>query len=285
MLKDMFRKTAPWAMVVMVLIGWCVAAAGSELRLLDLATGKILSGDRATARLSAAQFVLVGEFHDDAEHHRAELEVIRSLHRTGRSVAVGLEMFRRNSQADLDRWVDGSIDETRFKSIYLDNWNFKWTLYRPIFDYARRNKIPMIGLNVPPSVTAQVAFHGFDSLSARQKGDLRGITCNVTSEYRDFIQQAYGAHAHGEMDFDNFCEAQLVWDTAMAVNSIAYAERHPETVLVILAGSGHARKMGIPTQIAKRSSRPFLVLLPLTPGVFDAENVTVQDADYLIVND
>jgi uncharacterized iron-regulated protein len=86
------------------------------------------------------------------------------------------------------------------------------------------------------------------------------------------------------MDFSRFCEAQLVWDTAMAMNAIAYADRHPDTLLVILAGSGHARKPGIPAQIAKRKSWPVAVLLPATAGIFDAAHLSSQDADYLILN-
>jgi uncharacterized iron-regulated protein len=61
-------------------------------------------------------------------------------------VAVGLEMFRSDSRADLDRWVAGGIDEARFKAIYLDNWNYPWKLYAPIFEYARRQKIALVGL-------------------------------------------------------------------------------------------------------------------------------------------
>jgi len=282
MLKPMLKITA---LAAIVLAGWLAPAKARELRLFDLAGQKVLSGTAALERLRGVRFVLVGEHHDRADHHRAQLEVIEALQQSGRKVAVGLEMFRRDSQADLDRWVAGETSEDRFKPIYLDNWNFGWDLYRPIFDYARREKIPMTGLNVSSNLTAQVAFHGFESLNADQRGSLEGITCNVTAQYRDFVRRAYGAHGHGQMDFGHFCEAQLVWDTAMALNAIDYLQHHPDTVLVILAGSGHARKLGIPAQLAKRTTWPVVVLLPETAGIFDPEHTSAQDADFLILNE
>jgi uncharacterized iron-regulated protein len=255
-----------------------------ELRLFDLVRKRPISETQALERLAGMRIVLVGEQHNSAAHHRAQLQVIRALHQSGRKVAVGMEMFRSDSQADLDRWVAGSLDEARFKSVYLSNWNYDWELYRPIFDYARRQQIALVGLNVSPDLTAQVAYHGFESLTSEQKGRLEGITCDVSGEYKEYIRRAYGAHGHGKMDFDRFCEAQMVWDTAMAVNAVAYLQRHPDTLLIILAGSGHARKPAIPARLAERKSWPVATLLPVTTGILDAEHISSEDADFLILS-
>ncbi|HSO20792.1 MAG TPA: ChaN family lipoprotein, partial [Desulfosarcina sp.] len=121
------------------------------------------------------------------------------------------------------------------------------------------------------------------SLSDEQRQDLEGITCDVTPEYRDFIRSALGAHGHGNLDFNRFCEAQLVWDTAMAINALDYLNRHPGRTMVLLAGSGHARKMGIPYQFSSRSRIPFAVLLPLTPDIFEPATLTPADADFIVM--
>ena len=265
------------------LILGCHAMLGSEaLRLYDLKHQRELDPVASLERLAEARVILVGEHHAVTPHHRAQLEVIRTLVEGGHKVAVGLEMFRRQSQGDLDRWIGGQIEEADFKPIYLDNWNFDWELYRPIFRYARQQGLPMIGLNVDRGLTRQVAYHGFASLNEDQKAALGAVTCDVTPAYRDYIRQAYDAHVHGKMKFDNFCEAQLIWDTAMAVNADRYLRANPDTVLVILAGVGHAQKPGIPAQLAKRAPWPYLVLLPETPGSFDTEQVDEEMADYLI---
>jgi uncharacterized iron-regulated protein len=261
----------------------CHSMLGSEaLRLYDLKHQRELDPVASLERLAEARVILVGEHHAVTSHHRAQLEVIRTLVEGGKKVAVGLEMFRRESQGDLDRWIGGLIQEADFKPIYLDNWNFDWELYRPIFRYARQQGLPMIGLNVDRGVTRQVAYHGFASLSEDQKAALGAVTCDVTPPYRDYIRQAYDAHVHGKMQFDNFCEAQLLWDTAMAVNAAQYLQANADTVLVILAGVGHAQKPGIPAQLAKRAPWPYLVLLPETPGSLDTDRVDSDAADYLI---
>ena len=255
----------------------------AQLNLFDIQTRQSIAGAQAMDALKNARLVLVGEHHTNQSHHEAQLQVIRSLNEQPVQLSIGLEMFRKDSQAALDQWVAGKLDEETFEKIYLDNWNFPWPLYRSIFVYARDKRIPMVGLNVSRDITRQVAQHGFASLSNQQRGELAGVTCNVTREYRDFIRSAFGAHGHGNMDFIRFCEAQLVWDTAMAINSLNHLEQHPDRVMVLLAGSGHARKMGIPYQIESRLPIPATVLLPHTPDIFEPATLTGADADFIIM--
>jgi uncharacterized iron-regulated protein len=279
-------------LLMAVLAGWALsgcktptAATQDAVRLFDLKQHEIVSDGEAIQRLQAVRIVLVGEHHNNAAHHQAQLKIIQSLHEAGRKVAVGLEMFRRDSQDDLDQWILGRTSESQFKPIYLDNWSFGWDLYGPIFKYAKENRIPMVGLNVSRRITGLVASKGFASLTKAQKGALEGITCDVTPQYRNFIGKAYGAHGHGHMNFNRFCEAQLVWDTAMAVYAIDYLEQRPDTTMVLLAGSGHARKLGIPYQIAKRAPWDHVVVMPETKGVFDPDSLTAGDADYILIRE
>lgn len=270
---------------------WLIVLAGScrsqwpagRLTLYDLADRRTVAAGRAISAVDDARLVLVGEHHTDSAHHDAQLLVIRSLHAAGISISIGLEMFPKDQQQALDRWVAGEIAEADFERIYLANWSFPWHFYREIFLYARHHEIPMIGLNVSRSITRQVAREGFASLSDEQRGELEGVACDVTPQYRDFIRRAFGAHGHGSMEFTHFCEAQLVWDTAMAINALNHLNHHPQRTLVLLAGSGHVRKMGIPAQVYTRSSLPVTVLLPYTPGIFEPGLLTVDDADFLIL--
>jgi uncharacterized iron-regulated protein len=259
------------------------AATNDQLTVYDLEQGQLLSETQVLQRLQRSRIVLVGEHHNNADHHLAQLRVIRALHRSGRKVAIGMEMFRRDSQQDLDQWASGRMEEQRFAEVFNDNWSFGWELYRPILVYARDNGIPVVGLNVPREITLQVAYHGFQSLNAEQKGALEGIVCDVTPEYRDFVQRAYGAHAHGRMAFEQFCEAQLVWDSVMALNAVDYLKQNDERIMVIVAGSGHTHKRGIPTQLAKRSDLPHIVVLPETKGIYEKNLLSFRDADLILL--
>ena len=255
--------------------------ASTVERIHRVSDGKILSLSELTKDLIESRLVFVGEIHTFKRHHHMQLQTIRALKEAGAPVAIGLEMFRRDNQTNLDRWVAGELSEREFQKIYYKNWNYPWPLYRDIFLYARKYKIPMVGLNVPPEVTRQVAREGFASLSPKQRGDLPVVTCRVDPEYMAFVRRSLGMHGHGGMEFTKFCEAQLVWDTAMAWSLLRYLEKNPKATVVVVAGSGHSWKLGIPAQIQSRSTVPFRVILPEVPGRVELENITVNETDYV----
>ncbi len=264
-------------------VGGAIQAHFSS-RIFDLQSGREMPMSAVTAALKENRIILIGEHHNNENHHRAQLGFIRALRESGARVAIGLEMFRSDSQKDLDRWIAGTIDEKRFQEIYYDNWNFPWSAYRMIFEYAREHKLPLVGLNVPRDITRKVSRQGFQSLSEAQKGALSDITCRVDKEYMDYIRKAFGAHGHGNLDFTYFCEAQLVWDNVMAVNSLEYLKNNPDAVLVLLAGTGHVQKGAIPRQIRQRSEVPHAVILPEVEGIFDSRSISTRDADYIILD-
>ena len=255
--------------------------APSADRILRVSDGQILYLPDIVKDLKKSQLVFVGELHTSESHHKAQLETIRALKEANTTVAIGFEMFRRDSQPDLDRWVKGELSEKEFEKIYYQNWTYPWPLYKDIFLYAREHKIPMVGLNVPPEVTKQVAREGFESLTPKQRGDLPMVTCRVDPEYLAFIRRSLAMHGHGGMDFTKFCEAQLVWDTAMAWTLLRYSEKNPQTTVVVIAGSGHSWKLGIPAQVLSRSQVVLKVILPEIPGRIERGNISLAEADYV----
>jgi len=243
--------------------------------------GATISYGEMIRELEAVEIVFVGEQHTNQSHHKAELDIIRSLSKEKKPIIVALEMFRKDQQKALDRWVSGDIDEAILKNVYLSYWRFPWELYSDIFLYCRKHEIPMVGLNVPSEVTRQVARQGFNSLTPEQRGQLHNVGCVVGPEYEAFIRRAYSFHQHSGEIFTHFCEAQLVWDTAMAWNLIDAVDKYPGHLFVVLAGNGHAWKYGIPRQVAERRKISYRVVLPEIPDLLDPENVSVEEADYL----
>jgi uncharacterized iron-regulated protein len=256
-----------------------LGSASAHPHILDVATKEAISFQQLIEKLAPARVVFIGEQHDHAGHHQMQLEVIKSLAKK-QPVAVGLEMFQAEDQQALDNWTAGIISEPDFRQIYQRNWGW-WSLYEPIFSYARDQHIPMVGLNLPRSITRQVATSGFLSLDKEQISFLGGMTCSVDATYEDFIRRAIGSHGHGSFNFRNFCEAQLVWDKAMARNMSRYLQNNSEQTAVVLAGNGHAWKYGIPSQMADLDYKDYLVLLPEVSGRLTRDQVTLEDADFL----
>ncbi|MFQ5736433.1 MAG: ChaN family lipoprotein [Thermodesulfobacteriota bacterium] len=231
--------------------------------------------------MKAVRVVFVGELHDKKSHHKLQLDIIRALDEAGMDVAIGVEMFPRENQAELDRWVYGTMGEAEFKEVYRKNWKLPWPQYRDIFLYARERMIPVVALNISRKFIHQVFTEGIGSLSEEQKAEIpSGVTCDVDSEYEGFIKEAMGEHEMEDATFKKFCEAQMVWDAAMAKSVVDYLEHNPGRKMVVLAGSGHSWKRGIPGQMERISGLDYLVILPedSETGSF---KITTKDADYI----
>jgi uncharacterized iron-regulated protein len=274
---------------LLVLLGWVAvlgpwATGAGALPLYDLQNVRRTSLAEIAPQLTGGRIVLVGEHHTEERHHRAQVQVIQHLVQAGAKVAIGLEMFRRDSQPDLDRWIAGAISPGEFEPVFTDNWGYPWAAYRAIFEYARAQKLPMIGLNLAREITRQVARGGFQSLTEAQRGQLPEVTCSVDEEYLRYMRKVHQAHAHGSMNFTHFCEAQMVWDTAMAIYALEHLQANPEATVVVLTGVGHAQKGAVPRQIRMRSPVPVTVFLPEVPGSIDMRTTDVQDADYLLLD-
>lgn len=247
--------------------------------------GKTISHEEMKNEIINARIIIIGENHSNRLHHDFQLQILETLHSERIPIAIGLEMFRADSQGALDEWVKGTLSLQDFLEVYYDNWSFSWDLYKDIFLYARDNKIPMVGLNISRNITKKIAQYGFSSLTDEELEYLpQGITCSITSAYKEFIKRVYKGHDFvNEKIFDNFCEAQMVWDSTMAWNVMKYMKKNPARVMVVLTGTGHAWKMGLPSKLQRDPRFSYIVLLPEKPGSIDRRNITIKEADYLIL--
>lgn len=234
--------------------------------------------------LKGVKVVTIGEQHDNGAHHRSQLLIISALHEAGYDIAIGFEQFGTHSQGGLDSWVAGKSGMEDLFRIYSLDWELNWwPLYLPIFKYAREHAIPMVGLNIPREIVRQVASEGFSSLTREQRGKIRVLSCSIDQKYKDTLGRVLGHKGteQGDKMFNNFCEAQVVWDTTMALNAIDFIKANPSKTLVILAGNFHAWKRGIPEQIQRESDMEVRAILPSEDTSFFNYNVILEDADYV----
>jgi len=232
--------------------------------------------------LRGSPLVFVGERHDASSHHELQLDILKAIKAEGKPLAIGMEMFEDSSQRALDAWSAGKVPENAFRKVFAWNWrNMPWGLYRDIMIFARDNSVPIVALNAPREVVQSVAKKGFPSLTPEQLKLLPpGIDAEVTDAYLQFMMSFYPMHGRSGEAFRNISEAQMLRNRVMARRIGDYLQLHPETVMVVIAGGGHARaKGGIPAELGKL---PYKIVLPPIPAL-DADTVTGGDADYLLV--
>jgi uncharacterized iron-regulated protein len=268
----------------LIVFGGIPSSAAGKMRIERTSDSGTVTMAQLVGEIRGARIVFVGENHGNRDHHRTQLDVIRSLRDTGVPVAIGLEMFPSKSQDSLDDWVFDRIRESDFVKVFDENWSGNyWAAYRDIFEYARVQDVPMVGLNVQRNVVRQVSRGGFASADRREFPPIPEVSCDAGEKYRGILRTAMGNHA-GKEAFVRFCEAQMLWDASMAWNLIDFAEKNPDHVVVVMAGSFHSWKHGIPERVRAQSggSLPFRVILPAGSGDPMSAALTSEEADYLV---
>jgi len=84
-----------------------------------------------------------------------------------------------------------------------------------------------------------------------------------------------------DREFIYFCEAQVLWDQAMAWHLTEYMKSNPGRTVIVLAGAIHAWKYGIPKQKQRYIAAEHRVIVPALP--VGPESISENDADYLII--
>ena len=159
--------------------------------------GKITEAD-VIARASRRTAVLLGEMHDNAEHHRWQLQTLAALHMARPEMVIGFEMFPRRVQKALDQWVAGDLTEAQF--LAAADWGTVWStdanLYLPLFHFARMNRIPMVALNIDTRLRRTVASKGFAAVAEKER---EGVTAPAapSAAYLGYLLPIYGEHDRG----------------------------------------------------------------------------------------
>lgn len=212
----------------------------------DTKTGELISPQEMAARLVDTGLLFIGETHTAIEYHRVQLRTIQELHKAGREVLIGLEMFPYTQQASLDEWISGDQSEQEFveQAGWYEYWGYNWEYYREIFVYARENGIPMYGVNTPRDVVAKIRRDGFAALTAEEREHIPYEIVPATDEqrtmYRSFFDPEDALHMSDDR-LEGMLRAQTTWDATMGWNALNALQKHggDEAIMVVLIGSGH----------------------------------------------
>jgi aminopeptidase N len=243
----------------------------------DVSTLKKLSD--VVRGVAHKRIVYVGEQHDQFAHHQVQLEILQGLYRQNPKIAVGMEMFQRPFQKALDDYIAGAIDERTFlkRSEYFKRWDIDYHLYKPILDFARAKRLPVIALNVRRELVEKVGKTGFDSLTEEEKREVPAEQDYSDTEYRERLKEAFAGHQHdvsGKFEF--FYQAQILWDETMADSVERFMKTNPDYRMIVLAGAGHIQYgSGIPKRVYRKDRLEYAIVLN------DAD-VDKQIADYIV---
>lgn len=231
-----------------------------------LPDGDLISFHQLLSDLEPSSVVFMGETHDQIEHHHSQVKILQGFIERNRDVVVGMEMFERSQQPILDQWTEGKLTEEEFlKEVKWETtWGMDYNLYKGILDEAKTRRLKVLCLNIERDLVRRVGQQGVAGLSPEERAKLPEMDLS-DKEHRHYMASIYKGHQGGSAkDFENFYQAQCLWDEAMAETLSRFlrsSEGEGKTVLVI-AGSGHvAFDFGIPKRFYRRTLLPYKTIV------------------------
>ena len=255
-------------------------------------------------RLLDNRVVILGEDHNNAEHHRWQLHTIAKLYALHPNMALGFESFPRHVQPILDQWVRGELTEQAFLTAvdWETIWVYNADFYLPMFHFARMNNIPMYAMNVTRELVSLVGKEGWVNVPEK---DREGVTDPAApdQEYMEILAEVYSQHTTGTANhghggdsatesevgpeeeapqavdltdpgFLRFVQGQQLWDRAMAQAAHDVVSQDKDKLFVAVMGAGHMMGgSGVPHQLASLGTDKNISLLAWD-GVIDCEQLS-----------
>jgi len=233
----------------------------------DLASGQVITPAQLVRQLAAVPRVLVGEKHDNPDHHALQLWLMRALQAQRTQGSLLLEMLQPEQQARVDA-VEGQaqLPNDLPKALgWQEGWD--WQLYGPIVREALSSHVPLLAANLSLGEMRQ---------AYRQPTALQGAQSNAPTVKAALLEQVRAGHCNllPESQLPAMLAVQQQRDRRIAERLLAA----PEPAL-LLTGAYHARKdLGVPLHLADLGAKgESKVLLLAEVG----EQVEAGMADYV----
>lgn len=203
-------------------------------RVWDARTEREIAFDALLERVKASRLVILGETHDNPDHHRLQARILAAMLKAGRAPALAMEQFDHEHQGALDEARRrGERDPERIAEAgRFDRRGWSWPGYRPLVELAIVNDLPIIAANLSREEARAVARTGqpADGLAAATP-ELRAAL------ERDLVEGHCGMRPPAAT-LAGMVEAQRARDARMA----SALEHSGERGAVLVAGAGHARR-------------------------------------------
>jgi uncharacterized iron-regulated protein len=257
-----------WLLIVLLLTGCQHVAAppvSGEIR--DLRSGQVLTAQELLTRLTKPQQLIIGEQHDNADHHAAQLWLLQALGEQRPQGSLLLEMLTPDQQPKVDQVRPPATPPSDLPGAlaWQDGWD--WNLYGPIVRFALKQPFPLLAGNLDNSEIR--AFY-------RQRPGLNGVRSNAASVKATLLEQISDSHCGllPQSQMPSMLAVQQQRDRRMAERLMA-----APTPALLLAGAWHARKdVGVPLHVLDLGAAQAPMVLMLAE---QGAEVTAAMADYV----
>ncbi|MEZ4525640.1 MAG: ChaN family lipoprotein [Desulfobacterales bacterium] len=265
-----------------------------------------------------ADVIFIGESHGDPAAHFLEEEIFRKIcfnsrkQKKVRPFFLSLEMFERDVQAVVDEYLADLITEKHFLDSARPWHNYRQD-YRPLVEFAKENRIPVIAANAPGRYVNRVSRLGpaaLNDLPCSAKNWLPPLPYAAASpayreKFRKFweenekkraemkekghnMPQGHAVSPKEQFQFEHLLAAQSLWDASMAHAISLRAKKNPGAQILQINGQFHsAQGLGIPEHLHAYCPDLRILTITIVPVKgFPNFQAEVSDAgDFVILTD
>lgn len=233
----------------------------------DLRSGQVLTAQELIERLAKSERLIVGEQHDNRDHHQLQLWLLQALGQRRPQGSLLLEMLTPDQQLRVNDVRHASTPSIDLPGALAWQSGWDWDLYGPIVRFALGQPYPLLAANLDNSEVRAVYA---------QPPALNGSRSNAPSVKDELLAQISGSHCGllPKSQMPAMLAVQQQRDRRMAERLRAA----PEPSL-LFAGAYHARKdVGVPLHVLDLGeARAPTVLMLAQRG----SEVTPSMADYV----
>ena len=221
-------------------------------------------------QLQQAPSVLIGEKHDNTDHHQLEAWLLKALREPNQSQRVLLEMLVPSQQTAVDavqkRWTNWPRDESLEEALQWQK-GWPWQAYQPVVEQALNNGYQLYAANIERSHISEL-YKAPQPLTGTASTDPA-----VQTQLQQYIRQSHcGLLPESQ-------EVPMIGIQQHRDRSMAQAIADQPTPAILVAGAYHARKdVGVPLHLSDlQQPKPAVLILSEVNG----KAVTAAQADYV----
>jgi len=117
--------------------------------IIEIKSQKTLTVEELIEKLKRANYILLGEFHDNASHHQLRGDLILRLNQSKQVVVVEYLLAGKEVQ-----FLGSTLESLHTAGLNSKAWS--WSIYGPLFEQLRISQRPIVGSNLDRSISKAI---------------------------------------------------------------------------------------------------------------------------------
>ncbi len=228
----------------------------------SVAEKRFITPQKLVSQLANDRYVLIGEVHDNVDHHLLQAWLIEQLAVRAKP-AIVMEMISSEQSQILEDYLSSPGANPAGIGLALDWANSgwpDWSHYQPIAEIAMRSGLPILPGNPDRISVRKIASHGIGSIEKSEQKVLaldkplsvelnHALDQDIKESHCDLLPQTMVAPM---VQVQRFRDAKL----AMAVVNAGVRMKTGDRRVILIAGNGHVRNdRGVPWYLIRQQPK------------------------------